>query len=632
MGIIRELPPGLVNQIAAGEVVERPASVLKELVENSIDAGARRINVVIDGAGSTLIRVQDDGIGLFREDLPRAFLRHATSKIGSFDDLVSAKTLGFRGEALASIASVSRVTVETRHAEEVLGSRLVLDPDGSPEIRDWGGPVGTTIAIRDLFFNVPVRRKYLKSPQTEQGHLVDTLSRLAMGFPEIQFDLSTVSRKLLSLPSRPSPLLRLLDLYPQFSEEDLVSNVRSSPEQTVTVFLLRPDRVRRDRQYQHLFINRRWVRHPGLLEAMTQGAAGRLSRDVHVGAWVYLDLPPEKLDVNVHPTKREVRFLEGDRLFSLLRRVVEESFPMFDMRGSGGTAERVAEGTREGTGPSGLFRPEGTMPFEGASARPGVEERGMERPEAPAAMEGGPSPPFRLAERKGPGGWGGRRGVGPETGAPPSFTRLPDLLKGLPSSFSGDRTSGLPLGVLGQIGGTFLVLSFGDGLAIVDWHTAHERVRYEKYRKELERGTVSKSPLILPVLHKVPLSVADSLDSRLEELSHLGFDMDRSGPDVFRIRTVPLLLKDEDPVGMINDLAATSENFSHPVLRSDRIDHALMTISCHESVRKNDAIDPRDGERLVRQLLETEHPYTCPHGRPTMLRIGRGDLDQWFGR
>ncbi len=214
MGIIRELPPSLVNQIAAGEVVERPASVLKEIVENSLDAGATRISVVIDPAGDGLIHVRDNGVGILRDDLPRAFLRHATSKISSWEDLLSARSLGFRGEALASIASVSKVTVESRHGSEPVGTRLVLVPGEPPEETDWSGPVGTNLAIRDLFFNVPVRKKFLKSPQTEQGHLTEALTRIALGFPECQFDMATPSRKILALESRETPRLRILDLFP----------------------------------------------------------------------------------------------------------------------------------------------------------------------------------------------------------------------------------------------------------------------------------------------------------------------------------------------------------------------------------------------------------------------------------
>ena len=611
MGIIRELPPSLVNQIAAGEVVERPASVLKELVENSLDAGASRISVVVDTTEIGRVEVRDNGSGIQKDDVLRAFLRHATSKISSYGDLSSVLSMGFRGEALASISSVSKVTLETRHLSETVGTRLLLVPGESPEISDWHGPVGTSLAVRDLFFNVPVRKKYLKSQQTEQGHLVETLTRLAMGFPEIQFDLATPSRKILSLESRESPYLRLLDLYPALSEEDLAVHELRGDDWRVQVYLLRPDRVRKDRQSQHLFINRRWIRHPGLFEAITQGAGGRLSRDVHVGTWVYLDLPPEKLDVNVHPTKREVRLLEGDRLFSLVRRAVDESFALFDERVPSPAVPPspvpLSGNTEEGSLPA--FRGDIPVTF----AREAGIDQGL--------------PSLREAPRPGrklPGlpGWTPERS--------PSFDRLPEILKGLP--LSGRMHPPGEIMAVGQLAGTYLLLTWGEDLAIVDWHTAHERINYERYRRQIDAEGVTRIALLFPVVYRVSLTVADHLDNRLEELSRIGFDLDRTGPDSFRVRSIPFLLEGEDPVAALERLRDSSSDFEVPVLRSDRIDELLMTVACHRSVRKNDLLDLVDGERLVRELLETPHPYTCPHGRPTMLRLSREDLDQWFGR
>ncbi len=657
MGLIRELPAALVNQIAAGEVVERPASVLKELLENSLDSGATRISVVVDSSGEGLVRVEDNGSGILREDLPRAFLRHATSKIASFEDLVRTRTMGFRGEALASIASVSRVTVETRHRSEEPGGRMEIVPGADPVISPWSGPVGTTVAVRDLFFNLPVRRKYLRSPQTEQGHLTETFQRVVLGFPEIHFELSTPTRKLFSLPSRDSPLLRLLDLYPAFSEEDLLLHERGGEELRVTAVLLRPDRLRKDRQYQHLFLNRRWIRHPALFEAITQGAMGRISRDLHAGVWAYLEIPPDRFDVNVHPTKREVRLLEGDRIFSLLRRVITEAFERFSEGGGAlressshalPSSDRSAAPFPEGPGEgheSGLpaNRVAGgrgdvsfVSPPSGSPERPGAAlgEESLEgasssfrEPTSPA-FRGGAVPSSPFAAKKGRGSFGG----GSEESERPSFREIPELLKSLPSVFSGGRPSSDALSVVGQWAGTYLVATNGEELWLVDWHTAHERINYERYRKALMEGGGARQNLLFPLSYRVALSVADHLDSRLEELAHLGFDLDRSGPDLFRIRAVPALLEDRDPLGALDELGQHSRNFEVPLLRSDRIDEILMTLSCHRSVRKNDTIGPEDGERLVRELLATDHPYSCPHGRPTILSLGRSAIDSWFGR
>ncbi|MGC8529879.1 MAG: DNA mismatch repair endonuclease MutL [Leptospirillia bacterium] len=650
MGLIRELPAALVNQIAAGEVVERPSSVLKELLENSLDAGAKRVSVVVDPTGAGLIRVEDNGSGIMKDDLPRAFLRHATSKISSFEDLVRARSMGFRGEALASIASVARVTLETRHPSDAVGSRMEWVPGEDPVISSWDRPVGTAISVRDLFFNVPVRKKYLRSPQTEQGHLTETFQRVALGFPDVHFDLSTPSRKIFSLPARHTPLLRILDIYPSFQEDDLLYHERGGEDLRISLVLLRPDRLRKDRQFQHLFINRRWIRHPALFEAITQGASGRISRDLHPGAWVFLDLPPDRIDVNVHPTKREVRLLDGDRIFSLLRRVISEAFEGFSERFLPG--EVLSESFRSSSPailPSSLKPPEIFPEREDRrenSTGLGPQEKTPLTPEsrsAPRAMgsvdsssldsaieaRSGPPPSYRSGrsaplfsqERK-------------EEGGRPSYREIPEILKSLPSVFSGKRPDPETISVVGQWAGTYLVAIAGEDLWLVDWHTAHERINYDRYRQALlgEGKGGSRRNLLFPVTYRVPPTIADNLDSRLEELSHLGFDIDRSGPDLFRIRAVPTLLDEPDPTRAMDELGAHSQGFEVPILRSDRIDETLMTLSCHRSVRKNDVFVTEEGARLIRELLDSDHPYSCPHGRPTILSLSHSAIDTWFGR
>ena len=649
MGLIRELPAALVNQIAAGEVIERPSSVLKELLENSLDAGAKRVSVVVDLTGDGLIRVEDNGSGIMKDDLPLAFIRHATSKISSFDDLVRARSMGFRGEALASIASVARVTLETRHQSDAVGSRLEWVPGEDPLISPWDRPVGTAISVRDLFFNVPVRKKYLRSPQTELGHLTEAFQRVALGFPDVHLELSTPSRKIFSLPARHTPLLRILDLYPTFQEEDLLYHERGGEDLRISLVLLRADRLRKDRQFQHLFVNRRWIRHPALFEAITQGASGRISRDLHPGAWVYLDLPPDRLDVNVHPTKREVRLLDGDRIFSLLRRVISEAFEGFSERifleqpssdssrpysssplpDPLGTRESLPE-TEDNRPDSSLFSKEGktswtppprSAPRGMAPDLPPSDNASDPRATTPPPYRAGAPSPLFLQERK-------------EAGPRPSFREIPELLKSLPSVFSGNRPDPETISVVGQWVGTYLVAFAGEDLWLVDWHTAHERINYDRYRQALlgDGKGGGRRTLLFPVSYRVAPSVADNLDSRLEELSHLGFDIDRSGPDLFRIRSVPTLLDESDPTRALDELGAHSQGFEVPILRSDRIDETLMTLSCHRSVRRNDVFGTEEGARLIRELLDSDHPYSCPHGRPTILSLSHSAIDTWFGR
>jgi DNA mismatch repair protein MutL len=649
MGLIRELPAALVNQIAAGEVVERPSSVLKELLENSLDAGAKRVSVVVDTTGAGLIRVEDNGSGIMKDDLPRAFLRHATSKIASFEDLVQARSMGFRGEALASIASVARVTLETRHQSDEVGSRVEWLPGTDPLISPWDRPVGTAISVRDLFFNVPVRKKYLRSPQTEQGHVTEAFQRVALGFPDVHLELSTPSRKIFSLPARNTPLLRILDLYPSFQEEDLLYHERGGEDLRISLVLLRPDRLRKDRQFQHLFVNRRWIRHPALFEAITQGASGRISRDLHPGAWVFLDLPPDRLDVNVHPTKREIRLLDGDRIFSMLRRVISEAFEGFSERVFPG--EETSESSRSfssGTLPPPLktpeFLPEMEGDLQGSSEFPKGERRSFTPDSRSVPSEVGPAARSsdRAAEARAGSPQHYRLGRSAplfsqerkEEGTRPSFREIPELLKSLPSVFSEKPPDPETISVVGQWAGTYLVAFAGENLWLVDWHTAHERINYDRYRQALlgDGGGGGRRTLLFPVTYRVAPSVADNLDSRLEELSHLGFDIDRSGPDLFRIRAVPTLLDEPDPTRALDELGAHSQGFEIPILRSDRIDETLMTLSCHRSVRRNDVFGTEEGARLIRELLVSDHPYSCPHGRPTILSLSHSAIDTWFGR
>ena len=413
--------------------------------------------------------------------------------------------------------------------------------------------------------------------------------------------------------------------------------------------LLRPDRLRKDRQFQHLFVNRRWIRHPALFEAITQGASGRISRDLHPGAWVFLDLLPDRLDVNVHPSKREVRLLDGDRIFSLLRRVISEAFEGFSERifpeqvpsGSSRphssaplpdplkTREFLPETEdhrpdpsrfpKEGT-PS-LTTPPRSAPGEMTPDLPFSANASELRAASPPPYRAGRSSPLFSQERK-------------EAGNHPSFREIPELLKSLPSVFSGNRPDPETISVVGQWAGTYLVALAGEALWLVDWHTAHERVNYDRYRQALlEDGKGGgRRTLLFPVSYRVAPSMADNLDSRLEELSHLGFDIDRSGPDLFRIRSVPSLLDEPDPTRALDELGAHSQGFEVPILRSDRIDETLMTLSCHRSVRRNDVFGTEEGARLIRELLASDHPYSCPHGRPTILSLSHSAIDTWFGR
>jgi DNA mismatch repair protein MutL len=605
---IRELPPEVINQIAAGEVVERPASVVKELVENSIDADADRISIAIEEGGRTGIVVTDNGKGIDPDDLPLAFQRHATSKIVGFEDLFRIRSMGFRGEALSSIASVADINLRTFRRPDGPGGEYRIGPGLEPVQNEWVGPHGTVIEVRNLFRTLPVRFKFLKSPATEQSQIYETLAHIALGHPEIQFQLSTQNRVLLSLTKRESAKLRLLDLYPSIDENDLHTVVLESDDFKLKAEVLRPDRSRRDRQYQHIFLNRRWIRHPPFLQAIVQGASGYIQKDVYPGVWIWIDIDPGRVDINVHPTKKEVRFLEPDRLFPLVRRAVNEAFEYFqkDKTRFGSLIERDSEDASGEELRSGWHAPGAPLRVsEGGGTRYDTRQSGL------FSQKRDEISPF----------------------AKTNLRDIPDVLRSLPPSPFPHRES-IPSEItfLAQVYQTFLLFLFDGELVLVDQHTAHERIRYDAFRKEFGEGRILSSSFLFPHTLRMTTLEVSRIESRLEELAHLGFDLDIQGPETIKVSGIPAMLEGEDPASLLQELSETSQQFELPLVRSDRLDETLMTLACHSSLRANRELPDEDGERLVRILMKTEYPFSCPHGRPTILHASRQLVEKWFHR
>ena len=607
MSRIRELPPEVINQIAAGEVVERPASVVKELVENSIDSGADRISVAIEEGGRSGIIVTDNGDGIDREDLPLVFHRHATSKIDCFEDLFRIRSMGFRGEALSSISSVADVCLRTFSRPDGPGGEFRIGPGSPPIQKEWIGPHGTVIEVRNLFRSLPVRFKFLKSPATEQAQILETLSHIALGHPEIQFQLSTQNRVLLSLSKRETKKLRLLDLYPSLEEEDLHSVILEGEGLRLEAEVLRPDRSRRDRQYQQVVLNRRWIRHPPFFQAMTQGSSGFIQKDVFPGVWIWIDLDPDRVDINVHPTKREVRFLDSERLFPLVRRAVREAFEYF-------------------------------LEDKTISVSPSLDPvESSDKAESGKVL--GSGTPFRATEEGGIHYESRQQGLFPHKRDEfASYTKtnlrdIPDVLRSMPPvPFPHRESTPAQVSFIAQIYQTFLLFLFDGELVFVDQHTAHERIRYDSFRKEIADGRIMSSSFLFPQTVRMTGLEIGRIESRLGELVHLGFDLDIQGPETLKVSGIPALLEGEDPAILLQELSETSHQFEWPLVRSDRIDETLMTLACHKSLRANHEMSPEDGERLVRILLKTEYPFSCPHGRPTILHASRQLVEKWFHR
>ncbi len=583
---IRRLPEHLVNRIAAGEVVERPASALKELVENAIDAGATRIDVRLSNGGTDLIDVVDDGCGMTAPEMALALERHATSKLPN-DDIENVATMGFRGEALPSIASVARLTLESR-VRGADGWRRVVDNGRMVEEGPTALPPGTRIRVESLFSQVPARRKFLRSPRSEYAAALDVVKRLAMARPDIGFSLDHDGRRAMSVPpgqSRPERVAALTD-------KDLADN-------SVAVDLVRESYVlggvagiptfnRGVADHQYLFVNGRPVKDRLLIGAVRGAYADFLARDRHPVVALFLDLPPTEVDVNVHPAKTEVRFrdpaLVRGMIVSGLRRALEEAGHR--------SAQPVAMNTQA------LWQAEPVAPS--------------------GALPSGASPSFwtqtSLADRR------PHFNPPPAARAEPAFAPPPE-------------TTSYPLGVArGQVAKTYIVAEAEDGLVIVDQHAAHERLVLERMRRALDGGKVAAQALLLPEVVELDEPACDRLEARLEELAELGLDLERFGPNAVLVRAMPALLGNGDVKGLVADLADELAAYDQALSLKEKLDAVAGTMACHGSVRAGRVLSVAEMNALLREMEVTPHSGQCNHGRPTWIKLAHGDIEKLFGR
>lgn len=583
---IRRLPEHLVNRIAAGEVVERPASALKELVENAIDAGATRIDVRLSNGGTDLIDVVDDGCGMTAPEMALALERHATSKLPN-DDIENVATMGFRGEALPSIASVARLTLESR-VRGADGWRRVVDNGRMVEEGPAALPPGTRIRVDSLFSQVPARRKFLRSPRSEYATALDVLKRLAMARPDIGFSLDHDGRRAMSVPpgqSRPERVAALTD-------KDLADN-------SVAVDLVRESYVlggvagiptfnRGVADHQYLFVNGRPVKDRLLIGAVRGAYADFLARDRHPVVALFLDLPPTEVDVNVHPAKTEVRFrdpaLVRGMIVSGLRRALEAAGHR--------SAQPVALNTQA------LWQAEPVAPS--------------------GALPSGASPSFwtqtSLADRR------------------PNFNP-PPAARAEPAFAPPPETMSYPLGVArGQVAKTYIVAEAEDGLVIVDQHAAHERLVLERMRRALDGGKVAAQALLLPEVVELDEPACDRLEASLEELAELGLDLERFGPNAVLVRAMPALLGNGDVKGLVADLADELAAYDQALSLKEKLDAVAGTMACHGSVRAGRVLSVAEMNALLREMEVTPHSGQCNHGRPTWIKLAHGDIEKLFGR
>jgi len=596
--VIRVLGSELAAQIAAGEVVERPASVVKELLENAIDAGARQISVEILGGGVEQIRITDDGHGIPSEEVELAFQHHATSKVATQEQLDAIATLGFRGEALPSIAAVSRLTLTTRPAQAQAGYQIE---------KHWGQPVtsgphasppGTSVTVADLFGNLPARRKFLKSAATESGRVHDLVSRYALAYPEIRFQLKSGSRTGLSTPGTGKRDEAFLAVYGPEVAGQMLELTGEDPETGYRIDGLAgaAGLNRANRSHMTLLVNRRWIQSRVLIFALEEAYHGLLPEKRYPLAVLNLTLPYSDVDVNCHPAKREVRFHHESRVYSLLQKAVRSALiaesPVPRMGGAGLPAG--GRGPREDTpATTGFFRNTfDRSPFYRDPSGAGL-----------AAKAGGGAP-YSAA--------GGLESyAGPVDAAATPRQALP-LLR-----------------VVGQIKLTYIVAESPDGMYLVDQHAAHERVIFDRLRQQAASHSHQSQPLLQPVSVELTPAQLEVLQSNLTSLASHGFQIEPFGESTYLVRAVPSVLNTGDPARSFTDLL---DMVAFEGLMRQQEDALTASLACHSAIRAGKALSDEEMRALLEQLEATDNPHTCPHGRPTLLHFSEYQMERQFGR
>jgi len=605
---VRRLPETLVNRIAAGEVVERPASALKELVENALDAGARRIDVVLRDGGRTLIQVSDDGWGMDPDTLALAVERHVTSKLPD-DDLTHISTLGFRGEALPSIGAVSRLTITSRAAGAPAAWRIRVEGGavGAPEPAALSA--GTRVEVRDLFYATPARLKFLKIPRTEQMHAAEILQRLAMAAPTVGFTLSDGSRTVLSLEAAQGELFeaRLTRLGAVLGRDFAADALPIDAERQgyrLTGYAGLPTLHRRTSAHQYLFVNGRPVRDKLLLGAVRGAYMDFIASDRHPMLALFLELPAEEVDVNVHPAKTEVRFRDAGLVRGLIVGALKHALAEAGHRASASV----------GTATLGAFRQDGLAPHSG-TARP-----------AWGTPQWTPLPSRGLAESQ--AAW---QAPMPSAGGTLDLGTAPAArYESAPADPLAERH---PLGAArAQIHATYIVAQTEDGLVIVDQHAAHERLVYERMKEALAAGGVARQALLLPEVVELEEAAVDRLVARAPELAELGLVLEGFGQGAVVVREVPALLGRTDTVALVRDLADDLAEVGDAQSLQDRLADVCGTMACHGSVRAGRRLGAEEMNALLRQMEVTPHSGQCNHGRPTYVELKLSDIERLFGR
>jgi DNA mismatch repair protein MutL len=609
---IQLLSDALISQIAAGEVIERPASVVKELVENALDARAQRIEVELERGGCGLIRVRDDGIGIQPEEIALALARHATSKIASLDDLERVATLGFRGEALPSMASVSRLSLVSRPAAAEHAWVLEARDGALTAPVPAAHPPGTSVEVRDLFFNVPARRKFLRSDATEYQHIVRMLERLALSRFSVAFALIHNGKRVWSLPAAhtaPERLARVAAICGEDFAGHVIELKHDTESLQLSGWMALPTFSRSQSDLQFAFLNGRFVRDKLLAGAVRLAYQDVLFHGRFCAYLLYLEVDPAAVDVNAHPQKLEVRFRDSRRIHDFVFR----------------TLERVLAGTRpsaESAGSAPLDWLTGSASFERA-ARP--DQARFTLPEGRAPRSG--EDVYRGLVARAEIGIGMSAGIGVHEGDQDAGQTAAE------QRFNGRSTDGAaPLGyAIAQLHGVYILAQTADGMVLVDMHAAHERVMYERM-KQLLAGQTAQQQLLMPqILHVTPAQ-AEAAEAHAQEFEALGFGVSRLAPDQLALRAIPVLLAGRDPAGIVRDVLSDLLEQGHSRRVEESINHLLATMACHAAVRAQRMLSLPEMNALLREMEGTERADQCNHGRPTWVRLSLADLDRLFLR
>jgi len=578
---IHVLPPEVASQIAAGEVVERPASVVKELVENALDAEAKSVSVTIEEAGRLLIEVADDGSGIPAHELALAVSRHATSKLASAKELFSISTLGFRGEALASIGSVSRLTITSRTTDSEIGARIRVEGGQEGKVEQIGVPVGTVVQVENLFYNVPARLKFLKSNTTERRNIDTFVTRYALAYPEVRFKLMEGKKIILQTAGDGDRRAILATLYGVETAKQMLEVIAEEQSLKLSGFISPTSITRSNRREMTFFINGRWVQDIPLNAALTQAYHTMLMVGRYPLATLFLEIDPESVDVNVHPAKAEVRFREQDKVFSFVQRAVRRALLAY------APVPNLQPRTLWGSHESRVTHPSSEAGQPGLDWSMAQDANQTEAAGAGSAREG-------------------------EAGQP-AFANIP-LLR-----------------LIGQIGATYLVAEGPDGLYLVDQHAAHERVLFEKLMLQYDKREIPSQALLESESVTLPPAQTTLLEEQLDLLNRLGFQVEPFGPNTFQVRAMPTLFSGSDATAALRALVEDFEEDESP-LQEEREARIAARVCKRMAVKAGQSLSHDEQRALLTDLENCDSPRTCPHGRPTMIHLSVDMLERQFGR